>query len=241
MRYNPFKLIEIAGISYPLVGVYDVIDKESFQPIKTAGHCIFEHFSGWLDGESTVVDIETAVSFTCPGAGYWIFGIETQPRNAVAGYLGGMEGLKASPGVMCSWLENSPPYKVQNKSIVISTLRDDQYKFLKTVTFFVNPDQLSLLLTGADYLNTSPDHNTVISPYGSGCGQLLTMFPDLNEPKAIVGATDIAMRKHLPHNILAFTVTKLMFEQLCSLDENSFLHKTFWNNLKQTREFKKKG
>ncbi len=158
------------------------------------------------------------------------------PRKDVAHYLAGIEGLKASPDVMCRWLENVPPYKVQNKSIVISTLREDQYKYLKTVTFFINPDQLALLLTGAEYLNTSPDQCPVIVPYGSGCGQLLAMFPKLDESKALVGATDIAMRKHLPQNILAFTVTKLMFEQLCGLDENSFLHKTFWNDLKQARE-----
>lgn len=236
MKYNPQELIKIAGITHSLVGVYDVSDRENFQPFQKAGHCIFEHFSGWLNGYSTVIDSETAGSFTCPGAGYWVYGIESQPRKSVADYLAGMEGLKVSPNVMCRWLKNVPPYKVQNKSIIISALKEDQYAFLKTITFFVNPDQLALLLTGAEYLNVSPDQSPVIAPYGAGCGQLLTMFPSLDEPKALVGATDIAMRKHLPQNVLAFTVTKSMFEQLCGLGANSFLHKTFWNDLKKTRE-----
>lgn len=236
MKNNPSKLIKIADISYPLVGVYDVPDKTLFQPLKTSGQCIFEHFSGWLNGESTVIDSETAASFTCPGAGYWTAGIEAQPREDVAYFLAGIEGLKESPDVMCRWLENCPPYRPESNSIVISTLREDHHEYLKTITFFVNSDQLALLITGAEHLNASPDQNPVLAPYGSGCGQLLTMFPNLDEPKALIGTTDIAMRKHLPKDILAFTVTKPMFEQLCGLDENSFLHKTFWNDLKQARE-----
>lgn len=54
-------------------------------------------------------------------------------------------------------------------------------------------------------------------------------------PQAIIGATDIAMRQHLPPDILAFTVTKPMFEQLCALDTRSFLHKPFWRNLRKAR------
>ena len=235
MTFNPTKLIEITGISYPLIGIYDVPDSCSFQPQKKGGRCIFEHFSGWVTGESTVIDNDTAGSFTCPGAGYWMCGVETIPRKAVADYLGVSEGLKFSSHVKCRWLENTPPYTVQNNSIVISQLKDDQYKYLKTVTFFVNPDQMSLLLTGAEYFNDSPYQAPVVAPYGSGCGQLLSLFLKLDEPKAIIGATDIAMRKCLPDNILTFTVTKLMFEQLCGLDENSFLYKTFWKELKQER------
>ncbi len=56
------------------------------------------------------------------------------------------------------------------------------------------------------------------------------------EPRAMVGATDIAMRKYLPQNTFAFTVTKPMFEQLCGFDGNSFLHQSFWNDLKQSSE-----
>ena len=66
--------------------------------------------------------------------------------------------------------------------------------------------------------------------------QLVSLFEDLSVPQALIGTTDIAMRKHLPPNILAFTVTVPMFEQLCALDENSFLYKPFWRNLRRARE-----
>ncbi len=49
--------------------------------------------------------------------------------------------------------------------------------------------------------------------------------------RAVIGATDIAMRRHLPPDVLAFTVTRAMYERLCSLDERSFLGKRFWRDL----------
>jgi hypothetical protein len=57
--------------------------------------------------------------------------------------------------------------------------------------------------------------------------------PDI--PKAIIGATDIAMREHLPPDILALTVNKPMYEQLCELEESSFLYKSFWKRLRKAR------
>jgi len=65
--------------------------------------------------------------------------------------------------------------------------------------------------------------------------QLVTLFEDLGIPQAVVGATDIAMRQHLPPEVLAFTVTRSMFEQLCALDEKSFLYKPFWKRLTTAR------
>ncbi len=229
-------LLEITGISYPPIGVYDLPDPSAFAPFSKPDHCIFSDFTAWMDGsKSTMISKENAASYGCPGTGYWLCGIESMPREAVAGYLAGQEGLKSSPDTMCHWLEAHPPYPMKNKAIVISRLRDDYYEFLKTVTFFISPDQLGLLLTGAEYENASSDQKMVSAPYGSGCGQLLALFNNLDRPRAMIGATDIAMRKYLPWDILAFTVTKPMFEQLCNLDDNSFLNKTFWKELKDAR------
>jgi hypothetical protein len=50
--------------------------------------------------------------------------------------------------------------------------------------------------------------------------------------------TDIAARKHIPENLLAFTVTRPMFEELCNLDERSFLFKSFWTELNLRRRKK---
>ena len=66
---------------------------------------------------------------------------------------------------------------------------------------------------------------------------MAALFSNFNPeiPKAIIGGTDIAMREHLPADILALTVNKPMYRQLCELDENSFLYKSFWKRLRKAR------
>ena len=66
--------------------------------------------------------------------------------------------------------------------------------------------------------------------------QLAPLFEDLDVPQALIGATDVTNRQSFPPDILAFVVTKPMFERLCTLDEQSFLYKPFWDELQQERE-----
>lgn len=196
----------------------------------------FSCYKNWLKGESICLSEENVGSIACPGAGYWSCGVESMPREEVAKYLGEIEGLKSTSDLMNQWLENQPVYKKEHPYVVIGPLREDQYEYLKTITFYVNPDQLSLLMTGAEYHNASVDSHPVIATYGSGCRQLSVIFEELDVPKAIIGATDIAMRQYLPPDTRALTVTKSMFQQLCQLDKNSFLYKNFWKRLREARE-----
>ena len=72
-------------------------------------------------------------------------------------------------------------------------------------------------------------------PFGSGCSELVVPFRDLDEPQAVIGGTDVAMRGHLPAAVLAFTVTTPMLARLCSLGADSFLGKGFLGRLRKTR------
>ena len=87
----------------------------------------------------------------------------------------------------------------------------------------------------AQYHIAFEDPTPVLAPFGSGCMQLVTLFESLSFPRAVIEATDIAMRQCFPPDILALTVTKPMFERLCSLDERSFLYKPFWKRLQKAR------
>jgi len=152
--------------------------------------------------------------------------------------LNALEGFKSTDTLMCDWLENVKPYHIKNGHVVIGPLKEDQFKYLLTITFYVNPDQLSLLFHGAEYNNASTESPPVMVTFGSGCGQMAALLGDLDTdtPKATIGATDMAMREHLPPDILAFTVNKPMYRQLCELDEHSFLHKHFWPRLMHARK-----
>lgn len=235
MKPDPANLISCLEMSNPLIGFYDTPEKALFKPFTNAGYCVFSSYQGWMQGESTCLSEQNVGTITCPGAGYWNCNVPSVPREHVAHFLAVEEGLKESPDLMCQWLEDQPTYKKKHEYIVIGPLRMEQYDFLKTITFYVNPDQLSMLITGAEYHHASTSYCRVKTTYGTGCGLLAAMFDDFDTPQAMIGGTDIAMRPYLPKNTLAFTVTKPMFEQLCRLEEKSFLYKSFWKNVKQAR------
>ena len=159
----------------------------------------------------------------------------TRSREDFVTFLVDDEGLKASHDLMEQWLDHRNGYRQEHAHILIGPLRNDQYEYVKSITFYVNPDQLSVLMLGAQYNNGPGDPPPVIAPFGSGCMELVPLFDAFDIPQAIIGATDIAMRQHLPPDILAFTVTKPLFEQLCALDKRSFLYKPFWQNLRKAR------
>ncbi len=238
MQPNPTKLIEIIGINTPLIGFYDAPDVSKFKPVVTPepdNHmCVFSFYENWLNGETLHI---TKDDFGCGGAAKYLCGNEIVPRETHVKFLIDGEGLKASHDLMNQWLDHNTHYSPEYPNILIGPLREDQHEYLKSISFFVNPDQLSTLMLGAEYNKSTKGTPAVIAPFGSGCMLLVTLFNDLNTSQAIIGATDIAARQFLPSDLLAFTVTKPMFRQLCNLDERSFLYKQFWKDLRKVRGF----
>ncbi len=236
MQPEPGALLEKLGITSPLVGVYDAPDAAPFAPVVTVakgeGTCIFAFYDRWMKGTTLRL---TAESYGCGGAGSCLFGIATRSPEDMISFLVDQEGLKRSRELMGRWIERRTLYRPAHGNIFIGPLRPAQYGFLKTVTFFVDPDQLAALLLGANYDCSPDDPPPVVVPFGSGCSQLLPLFADTSVPQAIVGATDIAMRQWLPPDVMAFTATRAMFERLCRLDERSFLHKPFLKRLHAAR------
>lgn len=239
MNKNCDYLLKTAGIKLPVIGLYDTADPSSFEPlvfpVEGRWACVFMFFKNWQKGESLYLKPDT---YGCGGAGTHLLRQVTRSREDYVDFLYGEEGLKASEELMGKWVDKNKGYKSKYENLIIGPLRENQYDDLKTITFFVNPDQLSLFVIGAHYFQEPSDIPVVKAPFSSGCGMLITMFPDIEKPDAIIGATDIAMRKYLPPDILAFTVTKPLYEQLCSLDENSFLSKRFWKDLQKARNRK---
>jgi len=234
MKPDPTDLLEVAGLETPLIGFYDVPDRTPFEPFAQLERCIFSCYENWLKGESISISVNDTI---CRGGNYWIGGVEFASRDNLATALAEREGFK-SVELMKQWLDNQKPYIIEHRYVVIGPLVDEYYDYLKTITFFVNPDQLSLLLLGTEYANASVDVHPTFVAFGSGCGQMAALFGNVDPdvPKAMIGATDIAMREHLPPDILALTVNKPMYRQLCELDEDSFLYKPFWKRLRKARE-----
>ena len=219
-------------IDLPLIGVYDAPHDAAFErviePISHKRTCIFAYFNAWMRGQTLKV---TSMNYGCNGCGYWLFGKENRSRKEFVEFLTGEEGLKCCNEKVDKWLDVTPVYKSRHRCVFIGPLKNSMAEYLKSVTFFVTPDQLSSLIVAANYHTDGTEGNPVEVPFGSGCMQLLTLVPENDRAKAIVGASDLAMRKYLPNNLMAFTVNVKMFDRLCSIDQNSFLNKPYLNEL----------
>jgi hypothetical protein len=234
---DPAVIIERLQIRYPLIGIYDAPDPAEFKPLlrpKNGGHqCLFMAFKSWLRGITLHL---TGENSGCRGCGRSMFNRQVVDRDEFLTFLSEGEGLKQSRELMAKWLDVGHAYEPKTGQLFIGPLKPKAAEYIKTITFFVNPDQLSALIIGAHYHHSPDDRfRPVISPFGSGCMQMLSALEDLDSPQAIIGSTDLAMRQHLPADILAFTVTVSMFNRLCQLDERSFLFKPFLERLKKSR------
>lgn len=221
------------NLDWPLIGFYDTPNSEKFNPYKDATSCVFAHFKLLKKGKSIRI---TKNKYGCGGAGKWLCGLKTRTLEQYVTFLADDEGLKANHQLMREWLEYVKPYEQEYPDLFISPLIDEEYDYLKTVSFVVNPDQLSILMIGAQLFSSPKDPEPVIAPFGSGCMLLVSLFKDLDIPQAMIGGTDMAMRKYFPPDKLTFTVTKPMFERLCSIGTDSYMEKSFYKEFKKARK-----
>ncbi len=234
MPPDPARLIDALKLNRPILGIYDAPEADAFRPLVTPGPgaCLFSAFPRWLAGETLHLRPEAA---GCGGCGHWLFGLEGRPREAFLDFLVDGEGLKASRDLMDRWLDSIRPYTPRHGQLFVGPLRPSAQAYLRAVAFLVDPDQLSALIYGANYHADPADPPPVLAPMGAGCMQLLPLFPDLSAAQALLGGTDVAMRRHLPPDVLLFSVTVPLFERLCRLDGDSFLGKPFLRRLQAER------
>jgi hypothetical protein len=226
MQPDPTTILETLSIAEPLIGLYDAPDPAPFAPLiepTNPRECVFASYARWREGKTLHI---TEEKHGC-GAPQ-LLGVQSRSRDQMVSFLVDEEGLRASHELMNLWLDAAPGYQPHHGHVLIGPLKADQYDYLRSVTLYVNADQLAVLVTGSSYFSR-PDDAPVIAPFSSGCGQLASVLGDLEAPRAIIGATDQAMRRHLESGLLAFTVTRPMFELLCQWadDPASSLHNNF--------------
>lgn len=236
MQSDPKYLISRLDLDSPLIGVYDAPNPEDFSPVVTIPEkkraCVFEFYNQWMEGITLQLSRD---SYGCRGCGSWWWGEKTRSREDYIDFLVGQEGLKADGELMGEWLDHIKPYQPHYPYLFVGPLKPHLYKYLKTITFYVNPDQLSILVTGAQYYHRPENEAPVVVEFGSGCMEMLTHIESKERPVAMVGATDMAMRDNLPADKLAFTVNLEMFGKLCSIGPGSFLDKPFLKALRKAR------
>jgi hypothetical protein len=239
---DPSYLLSHLELRYPLIGVYDAPQDTPFPDVQsfTQGkrQCLFSFFDRWCEGATLRLDEQ---AYGCGGCGHWWFGTENRTRQEYIEFLADTEGLRANHELMGAWFDRAKSYIPEHDAIFTGLIFREFYDYLKTVMFFADPDQLSILCAAAAYHAHPDDPEPVLAAFGSGCMQSLNLLHDLSIPQAIIGSTDLAMRRHLPNDIIIFTVTRPMYERLCSLDEHSFLGKSFLRTLKKARVIDEDG
>ncbi len=98
----------------------------------------------------------------------------------------------------------------------------------EVVIFLVNADQLSGLVTLANYATAGNDGVKIL--FGAGCAQTI-LYPMAEKNFCYVGLTDPSARKFIDKNLLAFSMSNEKFLQLENYAAESFLNYDAWQKI----------
>ena len=235
------RLTDRLRLTTPILAVYDSSGTEAFAPLIEARGttCCFAFCNHWLNGET--------VAFRKGGGGCGGAQVALGLKQGYPPYMAHFltdgegapmgEGLKASPEIAQEFLDRAQPTEVSSDAVLIGPLRLDQWDAVRSVSFLVDPDRLSALMTLSAYW--SGDTRLVSAPFSSGCGMLWRELTYGGEDRPVIGGTDVAARRHLPPDMMIFSVTPARFEQMLTVPDGSFLDKEWWNNLMDQRQRKR--
>ncbi|MBN2493257.1 MAG: DUF169 domain-containing protein [Deltaproteobacteria bacterium] len=238
------RLLADLRLDTPIIAVSDAEPGPLYEPLVHArgGTCCFAYYERWLKGETLVVERDRGgfdnPQHGCPGGqsalgladGYppWMAHFLTDGQGAPMG-----EGLKATPDLAQAFLDRSQPPEPGGDSVLIGPLKLEGWSAVRSLTFLVDPDRLSALLTLVGFWS---DGIETAAPFSSGCGLLWRELLMQERDMAVLGATDIAMRKYLPPEILALTVSPARFERMLGYPDSAFLRRSWWQGLLDSRQ-----
>jgi hypothetical protein len=232
-------------LTTPLVAVYDAPPGPDFEPlVRAKGRtCCFAYWPRWRKGETLVLergdDDFANPRHGCRGARN-AFGVGPGHPSYMAHFLtDGVgapsgEGLKATPELAQAYLDRARPPQPRGDTVLLGPLRVARWADVRSVTFFADPDRLAALMTLAAFWSSEPDE--IVATFSSGCGLLWRSLGEQDRDRAILGGTDIAMRKYLPPDILTFTVSPTRFERMLSVPDGAFLDREWWAGLLRSRK-----
>ena len=142
------------------------------------------------------------------------------------------EYYKETPELAKDYIESLPSIDPKEYLVFkpLSAVEDEDK--VETVVFLVNADQLSALVTLANYDQSTQDNVQI--KFGAGCAQaLLYSMADEEQGKnsCMIGLTDPSARKCVEKEILSFSMPYSRFLELELKAEDSFLSKETWQNL----------
>lgn len=204
--------------------------------------CVVAMFAAAARGKTAVFSKDTC---GCPGGkiglgftdeyGHIPGGIEYfLSTGRGEGYPEG-EGYLKTPELAKEFADELPRTCIPAEYVVVKPLDEVESTNEKPqlIVFFCGPDQLSALIVLANYARHGTQN--VIIPFGAGC-HTVCLIPYAEtaseQPKAIVGLTDVSARPMVDPDILSFTVPFGMFEEMEANVPGSFLEKEAWKKVR---------
>ncbi len=148
------------------------------------------------------------------------------------------ERYKKTPELTDQFVNELPMSEVPTRYVVMKPLSlvDPERDKPVSVSFLVNPDQLSALVILANY--DRPGQENVAIPYAAACqviGILSYKEATSEQQRCLVGMTDISARKNLKAQGMAdkLTVT-IPFRRLCEMESQvpgSFFERETWKRV----------
>ncbi len=201
--------------------------------------CIIPLFLAAAKGKTAVFERKT----TCclggkKGLGFGQFpnypgGIEYFLSTGKSGVFEG-EGYKKTPELGKEFVEYLPLTDVPYEYVIFKPLAqvDTDKEKPEVIVFYVNNDQLSALAVLANYYR--PGNENVVMPFSSGC-QSIFLLPygegQKENPRAVVGLTDITVRPMVNPAMLSFSMPYTMFLEMEENITGSFLEKPLWHRV----------
>lgn len=154
-------------------------------------------------------------------------------------FLLGERYLK-TPDLVKHFIARLPIIDIPARYIVIKPLCDvSTDDDVRSITFFVNPDQLAALVVLANY--GSAHNENVVIPFAAGCQSIgICTFDEgrRDAPRAVVGLVDLSARKNLRrqlgNDVFSFSVPPTMFQRMEADVPGSFLERATWRSLLET-------